>query len=242
MILTSEVMRVKARTMLIGRVRCGNLLSLFSAVLRVAVWSLSFLLILKFNLMSPCVVGKAFLCAGVFAVASGAFLLCCVRTVKDKWYASILADRYTNVEDIIVSFSLRDFSDSVIFSLVSIVYSFVRIVGFFAFPVSFAVATYRIMADGVSRNVLAVMLLGNVLVFGCAAFFCGISLNCISLSRSVCVGNIKAFRSALKKIEYCSLKIFGFDIFLSVANRSSRRLSKLMYAYNICKENTERPI
>lgn len=237
MILTSEMMRVKARTMLIGRVRCGNLLSLFSAVLRVAVWSLCLLLVLKFKLMVTDTLGRSFLSAGVFAAVSGAFLLCCARTVKDKWYASILADSYRNVEDIIVSFTLRDFADSVAFSFISIVYSLVRIAGFFAFPASFAAVTYRIALDGVSAEVLAVLLLGNVLFFCCAAFFCGISLNCISLSRSVCVGDVKAFRSVLKKTEHCSFKIFGFDVFLSVTNRSSRRLAKLMYAYNACKEN-----
>lgn len=233
-------MRVKARTMLIGRVRCGNLLSLFSVGLRVGVWSLRFLLVLNFNSMITGTTGRIMLFAGAFAVACGAVLLCCVRTAKDKWYISILYDKYQGVEDIIVSFRLRDLADSVIFSLVSAVYSLVRIVSFFAFPAAFAAVTYLAVADGVSRNVLAVMLLGNMLAFGCAAFFCGALLNCVSLSRSLCVGDVRAFRRVLKKLEPCSLVIFRFDIFLSIADRGSRRLAKLILIKNICEENTRR--
>lgn len=238
MSLTSEVMRVKARTMLIGRVRCGNLLSLFSAGLRVAVWSLGFLLVLNFKSMIIGTTGKILLFTGAFAAACGAVLLCCVRTAKDKWYASILDDKYMGIEDIIVLFTLRDFADSVVFSLVSAAYSLVRIVSFFAFPAAFAAATYLAVADGVSRNVLAVMLFGNVLFFCCAAFFCGALLNCVSLSRSACVGDVKSFRRVLKKLESCSMKIFRFDIFLSIADRGSRRLAKLILIKNICEENT----
>lgn len=232
------MMRVKARTMLIGRVRCGNLLSLFSAGLRVAVWSLGFLLVLNFKSMIIGTTGRILLFTGVFAVACGVVLLCCARTVKDKWYASILDDKYMGIEDIIVSFTLRNFADSVIFSLVSAAYSLVRILCFFAFPAFVAAATYLAVADGVSRNVLAVMLLGNVLTFCCAAFFCGTLLNCVSLSRSACAGDVRAFRRVLKKLEPCSLKIFRFDIFLSIADRGSRRLAKLILIKNICEENT----
>ncbi|MBQ5823627.1 MAG: hypothetical protein IIW48_02335 [Clostridia bacterium] len=197
------------------------------------------MLVLNFNMVITDAVSRGLWCAGAVAAVLGAVLLCCARTAKDKWYASILYNSCLKVEEIIVSFSLRDFFESVVFSLVSIAYSLVRIVGFFAFPAAFAAATCVVMGDGVSRKVLAVMLLGNVLFFVCASFFCGVSLNCISLSRSACVGNIGSFRAVLKKLECCSLRIFAFDIFLSVTNRSSRRLAKLIFAQNICEENKE---
>ena len=72
-----EKIRVGARVKLIGRVRTGNLLVLFSAFLRFNVYALITLLLFRFDVLYKSTFGKFILSLSVFTLCLAALLLLC---------------------------------------------------------------------------------------------------------------------------------------------------------------------
>jgi len=228
--LSFEKIRVGARVKLIGRLRTGNMLVLFSAFLRLALYTLAALALFHFENLCKNTFGRViiFLSAVVFCLA--VLLLWCARTVKDRWYAAISEGCYVTVTALIVRFTLRDVLNSVICGLISSFLSLVRVVAFCGFPLALAVWMLFLMRDGVSRTVFFVLLFGFTVLAVCSVFFLAVSLGCVSLTRSLCFCSTNKFIRILRSLEKSCFSLFAFSLFLSAFNRCSRRFSKIEFA------------
>lgn len=226
--MNNEKIRVGARLLLVGKSRVGNGLVLFSSFLHIAVYLLVFLIALRRDEFVKTVGGKTVLGASVFAILSAFVLLMCLRTVKDRWYASVCAGEQASVSDLIIDFNFRDVLVSLSNAILSFVVSSLRIVQFLSFPLAFAVFVFGVVKDGTSVNVFCILAVGNLIAFVCSLIFVVGSLNCVSLARTVSCGSLRKFTSSLKLLDFAMFRLFWFDSFLSVVNRCSRRLSKIM--------------
>ncbi len=228
--MTFEKIRVNSRVKLIGRVKTGNLLVAFSAFLRIAVYTLAALVLLRFNDYYKSVNGRAFLALCGVGLLFGVLLLWCARTVKDRWYAALSDGCYMNVIDIITRFTFCDVLNSVSCGLLSSFLSFVRIVAFMGFPSAVAAMILLVMQEGVSRAVFIVLVIGFAIIAVCSVFFLVVSLSCVSLARSLCFCSVYRFKYILKMLEKYCFSLFCFSLFLSTFNRCVRRFSKLEFA------------
>ncbi len=225
-----EKIRVGARVKLIGRVRTGNLLVLFSAFLRFNVYTLITLLLFRFDVLYKSTFGKFILSLSVFTLCLAALLLLCARTVKDRWYAAISEGYYMNVTDFIAGFTLRDVLNAVMCGVISSFLSLIRIIAFCGFPFAFISLIFFLMRDGLSRAVFFVLLFGFVVLTVCSAFFLVMSLGCVSLARSLCFCSTNKFIRILSSLEKNCFRLFSFSLFLSAFNRCCRRFSKIEFA------------
>lgn len=225
-----EKIRVGARVKLIGRLRTGNMLVLFSAFLRLALYTLAALALFHFENLCKNTFGRViiFLSAVVFCLA--VLLLWCARTVKDRWYAAISEGYYVDVTDFIVRFTLRDVLNSFMCGLISSLLSLIRIIAFCGFPFAFISLIFFLMRDGLSRAVFFVLLFGFVVLTVCSAFFLVMSLGCVSLARSLCFCSTNKFIRLLSSLEKSCFRLFSFSLFLSAFNRCLRRFSKIEFA------------
>ncbi|MBQ8027377.1 MAG: hypothetical protein IJ261_04600 [Clostridia bacterium] len=226
--MNNERIRVRARILLVGKSRAGNCLVLFSAVLRILVYTLAAITALRLRSFMLTTYGKTVLILCAVAVALGALLLQCVRTVKDRWYACACEDKQISVTELITAFSVRDVLLSLRSGFASLIFTLGRLLLFLFFPSVFTAFTAFMVRDGLSVTVFAVMLLGNILLWLCSLFFAAVSLNCVSLARSVCSGK-NGFVSGLKILDSSAFSLFRFGVMLSVFNRSYRRLSKIIF-------------
>jgi len=230
MILTFEKIRVGARMKLVGRVKTGNMLVAFSVCLRVAVYSLAGLTVIRFKYFYSSGGGRVMLLLCAVAVLLGLLLLQCARTVKDRWFSALNSSDAVMVSDLIAGFSLRDVIRSVKFGVLSFVFSLIRLVLFGALPSALAVLLWLGLRDGVSRTVLYVFVSGFAVVAVCSVFFTSVSLGCVSLARSLCRGSAGEFMRALRILENNSFLLFKFSLFLSIFNRCTRRFSEIVFA------------
>ena len=225
-----EKIRVNSRVKLIGRLRTGNMLVLFSVCLRIALYTLTALVLLRFGKLYTNEFGRVILGACAVALCSGILLLWCVRTVKDRWYAAISEGCYVSVTDLVVRFTLRDVLNSVKCSVIASFLSLIRVILFCSFPTAFAVFILNLMRDGVSCAVFGVLMFGFTVLLICSVFFLSVSLGCVSLARSFCFCSTNKFMTILKSLEKSCFRIMAFSLLLSVFNRCSRRFSKIEFA------------
>lgn len=225
-----EKIRVGARVKLIGRVRTGNLLVLFSTFLRFNVYTLITLLLFRFDVLYKSTFGKFILSLSVFTLCLAALLLLCARTVKDRWYAAISEGYYMNVTDFIAGFTLRDVLNAVMCGVISSFLSLIRVFIFCSIPSVLAVLIIFLMRDGVSRAVLFILLFGFVTLTVCSVLFLTVSLGCVSLARSLCFCSTNKFMHILRSLEKNCFRLFSFSLFTGVFNRCCRRFSKIEFA------------
>ncbi len=229
-VLTFENIRVGARIKLVGKIKTGNMLVAFSTFLRVAVYFLAGLAVIRFKSFYSSVGGKIMLILCGIAFLLGLLLLQCARTVKDRWFSALNNSGVVFVSDLIAGFSLQDAIKSVKFGVLSFVFSLIRLVVFGALPSALAVLLLLSLREGVSRTVLYVFLFGFAVVAIFSAFFASVSLGCVSLARSLCPGSAGEFMRILKNLEKNSFLLFKFSLFLSTFNRCLRRFSKIVFA------------
>lgn len=228
--MTFEKIRVGARMKLVGKVKTGNLLIFFSVCLRVAVYLLAFLTAVRFPDLYSTVGGRAVLALCAVAVFLCMLILQCTRTVKDRWFSSLNTNSPALISEIVVSFTFSDILKSVKCSILSFVFSFIRVVLFGALPSALTLWLWIALRDGVSRAVLFIFLCGFVIAVMCSAFFMSVSLGCVSLARSLCSGDAGRFVKMLKILEKNFFRLFRYSLFLSTFNRCSRRFSKIVFA------------
>lgn len=233
-ILKSENVRVLARVLLIGKNKSVNAVAAFSAFFRLTVFYLVFLYIKNFSECLQSVRGKTVLLIGAVTLAAALVLLECIRTVKDRWYDYTKTGQGCSFSELTVSFGLSDLFVSLVGALMSLQASVLRFAVFFFVPLSGLFLTSKLLFYGVSNAVFTVLIVGNVLLLGSALLFWLSSLNCVSLARSICVGNIRQFYSVLHVLDKYSFRFLKFGTLLSVVNRGSRRLAKIMYADCVC--------
>ena len=128
--MTFEKIRVGARMKLVGKVKTGNLLIFFSVCLRVAVYLLAFLTVVRFPDLYSTVGGRAVLALCAVAVFLCMLILQCTRTVKDRWFSSLNSQSPVLVSDIVAGFTFGDILKSVKCSILSFVFSSIRVVLF----------------------------------------------------------------------------------------------------------------
>ncbi len=228
--MTFEKIRVGARIKLVGKIKTGNMLVAFSACLRVAVYCLAGLVVIRFESFYSSVGGKIMLILCGIAFLLSFLLLQCARTVKDRWFSALNSSDAVFVSDLIAGFSMRDVIKSVKLCMLSFGFSIMRLVVFGALPSALAVLLLFGLREGVSRTVLYVFLFGFAVVAILSAFFASVSLGCVSLARSLCPGSAGEFMRILKNLEKSSFLLFKFSLFLSTFNRCSRRYSKIVFA------------
>lgn len=228
--MTFEKIRVDSRLKLVGRIRTGNMLIFFSVCLRVAVYCLAVLTVLRLSYLYPSVSGRAVLGLCGFCVLLGMLILQCTRTVKDRWFSALNSPNPVFVSEIIADFGLRDAAESVKCGLMSFVFSFIRLLLFGALPSVLVLWLHISLRDGVSRAVLFFFLCGFAVILFCSVFFMSVSLSCVSLARSLCSYNAGSFVKILKSLEKNCFLLFKYSLFLSFFNRCSRRFSKIVFA------------
>ncbi len=228
--MNGENIRVLARVMLIGKSASANAVEVFSAFFRVAVFGLCFLYCKYFGEYRQSEIGNTVLVIGAITIVVALIMLECIRTVKDRWYGLVRTGHSCSFSDLIVSFGFDDLSFSLLSAFASCWASVLRFMVFFFVPATSLFFTLNYLARGVSDFMLKALVAGNLMLFCCALVFWLVSLNCISLARSLCVGDIKRFVSVLYALDVYAFRLFRFGAFLSVANRGSRRLAKIMYA------------
>ena len=232
--MNGENIRVLARVLLIGKNKSANAVAAFSALLRLAVFYLVYLYLKNFSEFLHSFTGKTVLVIGAATVTAALILLECIRNVKDRWYDCIKTGYSCSFSELTVSFGLADLLFALLGALVSLQASVLRFVVFFFVPMGGLFITVKLVAYGVSNAMLVVLVIGNVLLFCSALLFWLVSLNCVSLARSLCVSDIKRFYSVLHTLDKYAFRFFKFGIPLSVVNRGSRRLAKIMYADLVC--------
>lgn len=232
--MNGEKIRVLARVLLIGKNASANAVAAFSAFFRLTVFYLVFLYIKNFSECLQSVRGKTVLLIGAVTLAAALVLLECIRTVKDRWYDYTKTGQGCSFSELTVSFGLSDLFVSLVGALMSLQASVLRFVVFFFVPLSGLFLTVKLLIYGVSNAMITVLIAGNMLLFCCALLFWLVSLNCVSLARSLCVADIKRFYSVLHALDKYAFRFFKFGSLLSVVNRGSRRLAKLMYADCVC--------
>lgn len=228
--MNGENIRVLARVMLIGKSLSVNAVEVFSFFLRIVVLFVMFLYFKNFSDYRQSTIGKAVLVVGAVSVVAALILLECMRTVKDKWYAAAKRGENCSFSQLIVSFGLCDLSYSLAGAFMSYWASALRFIMFFFVPAISLIFSIRFLEYGVSNAMLTVLVAGNFLLFCCALLFWIAALNSVSLARSLCVGDIKRFTSVVYALDKYAFSLFGFGALLSVINRGSRRLAKIMYA------------
>lgn len=230
MLLNNENIRVLARVMLIGKSASVNAVELFSALFRAVVFALCYLYIKNFVEYRQSIFGNTVLVIGAITIVIALIMLECMRTVKDRWYGLVKAGHDCSFSDLIVSFGVDDLFFSLLSAFASCWASVLRFTVFFFVPAASAFLTLNFLKYGVSNLMLAALIAGNFVLLCCALVFWFISLNCVSLARSLCVGDIRRFVPVLYSLDMCAFRLFRFGVFLSVSNRGSRRLAKIMYA------------
>lgn len=232
--MNGENIRVLARVLLIGKNASANAVAAFSAFFRLTVFYLVFLYIKNFSECLQSVRGKTVLLIGAATVTAALVLLECIRTVKDRWYDYTKMGHTRSFSELTVSFGLSDLFFSLGGALMSLQASVLRFAVFFFVPLSGLFLTSKLLFYGVSNVMFTVLIVGNVLLLGSALLFWLASLNCVSLARSLCVSDIKRFYSVLHALDKYAFRLLKFGTLLSVVNRGSRRLAKLMYADCVC--------
>ncbi|MBO5359420.1 MAG: hypothetical protein J6B25_01120 [Clostridia bacterium] len=234
--MNNENIRVLARVMLIGKSASVNAVELFSALFRAVVFGLCYLYIKNFVEYRQSILGNTVLVIGAITIVIALIMLECMRTVKDRWYGLVKAGHDCSFSDLIVSFGVDDLFFSLLSAFASCWASVLRFTVFFFVPAASAFLTLNFLKYGVSNLMFTALTVGNFVLFCCALVFWLVSLNCISLARSLCVGDIKRFASVLSILDRYAFRIFRFGTLLSVVNAGSRRLAKIMYAdYGFCK-------
>ncbi len=232
--MNGENIRVLARVLLIGKNVSANAVVAFSALFRLAVFYLVYLYLKNFSECLQSATGKTVLAIGAATVTAALILLECIRTVKDRWYDYTKTGHSCSFSELTVSFGLSDLLFSLAGALVSLQAAVLRFVVFFFVPLSGLFFTVKLLVHGVSNAMLTVLVVGNALLFCCALLFWLVSLNCVSIARSLCVSDIKRFYSVLHALDKYAFRFFKFGALLSVVNRGSRRLAKIMYADGVC--------
>lgn len=225
-----ENIRVLARVMLIGKSASVNAVEFSFTFFRAVVFVLCYLYIKNFDDYRQTKLGNAVLVIGAITIVVALIMLECMRTVKDRWYGLVKTGRDCSFSELIVSFGFDDLSFSLLSAFAGCWASVLRFIVFFFVPAASAFFTLISIENGVSNLMLAALIAGNFVLLCCALVFWFISLNCVSLARSLCVGDIRRFVPVLYSLDMCAFRLFRFGVFLSVSNRGSRRLAKIMYA------------
>lgn len=231
--MSDENIRVLARVKLIGKSASINAVTVLFALFRFAAFLLGFLYLKNFNEYRQNSAGRTVLIIGAIVIVLSLILLECMRTLKDRWYSFVKTGHDYTFSELTVSFGVRDLYFSLVSALLGFLMSVLRFVLFFFVPVISLFITQKFLASGVSNAMLAALITGNIVLFCCALAFWLVSLNCVSLARSLCVGDIKNYGSILYALDKNAFRLFRFGAMLSVINRGSRRLAKIMYADSV---------
>lgn len=234
-----ENIRVLARVMLLDKNLCGNLLITFSAVFRFAVMLLLCLFVFGFSGYMQSAAGRVVLIVTAFSLAAALVLLECTRTVKDRWFSMIKQGMDTQLLNLFCRFALKDIALSIRLAMLSYLVSIARVAVFFSVPALILALSAYLAAGGVSSIMLYILLAGNAVLLVCALLFCCVSLNCVSLARSLSFDNTADFTGKLRMLENNAFRLFRFGIMLSLVNRGSRRLAKIIFAEYVCNELCE---
>lgn len=231
--MNGENIRVLARVMLIGKSVSVNAVEFSFTLFRAVVFVLCYLYIKNFDDYRRSEFGNTVLVIGAITIVIALIMLECMRTVKDRWYGLVKTGRDCSFSELIVSFGSDDLSFSLLSAFASCLASVLRFTVFFFVPVTSVIFTLDFLKHGVSNLMFTLLIVGNFVLFCCALVFWLVSVNCVSLARSLCVGNFRCFIPVLYSLDACAFRLFRFGVFLSVSNRGSRRLAKIMYAdYN----------